>query len=205
MMDVQMVDIEKVIPYSKNPRKNAKAIGPVKTSIEMYGFRQPLVLDKDMVIVVGHTRFEAAKQLGYKEVPCVVAKDLTKEQAKAYRIADNKSNEYAAWDIEFLKTEWEELKDYYTMDEVLLTPTDFATMLDTISGENDPDEMWDGMPEHLQDGKSQLKCIVHFPTQQDRDNFFALLQQKYTDKTKYVWFPPQQNLDTSNKEFVPVE
>ena len=90
--------IGKIIPYHNNPRKNEDAIDAVAASIEEFGFQQPIVVDKDMVIIVGHTRYAAAKQLGLTKVPVVVAKDLSEEQARAYRLADNKTNELAKWD-----------------------------------------------------------------------------------------------------------
>lgn len=76
-------------PYDKNPRKNAKAVDAVAESIRQFGFKVPIVIDKDNVIVCGHTRWKASKKLGLEEVPCVVASDLTKEQIKAFRLADN--------------------------------------------------------------------------------------------------------------------
>lgn len=90
--------IGKIIPYHNNPRKNEDAIDAVAASIEEFGFQQPIVVDKDMVIIVGHTRYAAAKELGLATVPVVVAKNLSEEQARAYRLADNKTNELAKWD-----------------------------------------------------------------------------------------------------------
>ena len=88
-MKIEMRPIVKIFPYEKNPRKNDKAVKFVANSITQFGFRQPIVVDKDGVIIVGHTRWKAAKELGISEVPVHVA-DLTPEQARAYRIADNK-------------------------------------------------------------------------------------------------------------------
>jgi len=102
--------IDTIRPYDKNPRKNDAAVHAVADSIRAYGFRQPVVVDRDGVIVVGHTRWKAAKMLGLAEVPVHVA-DLTPEQAKAYRIADNRLNEIATWDAELLPGELIELKD----------------------------------------------------------------------------------------------
>ena len=104
-MEVKNINIGDIVPYEDNPRKNAEAVQVVMNSIEEFGFRQPIVLDKDNVIIVGHTRFEAAKRLGYKEVPCVIAADMTEEEARAYRLADNKTNEYAEWDLQLLNGE----------------------------------------------------------------------------------------------------
>ena len=101
----------KLKPYEKNPRYNESSVGPVAESIKQYGFRVPLVLDKNNVIVCGHTRFLAAKQLGMTEVPCVIADDLTEAQIKAYRIADNKTADFSIWDNKLLLEELTELVD----------------------------------------------------------------------------------------------
>jgi site-specific DNA-methyltransferase (adenine-specific) len=104
-MEVKNVSVKDIVPYENNPRKNADAVQVVMNSIREFGIKQPLVIDENNVIVVGHTRFEAAKRLGYTEVPCVVASDLTEDQINAYRIADNKTAEYASWDVELLNKE----------------------------------------------------------------------------------------------------
>ena len=97
-MQVQTWKIEDVHPYHNNPRNNAAAVKPVANSIKEFGWQQPIVVDKQGTIIVGHTRYKAAKQLKLKEVPVVVADNLTEEQVKAYRIADNSTGEVAAWD-----------------------------------------------------------------------------------------------------------
>lgn len=110
-MHVLLVATERVIPYARNPRKNNAAVAKVAASIKEYGFRQPIVVDKDMVVIVGHTRLLAAQQLGIAEVPVHVAEGLTPAQVKAYRIADNRTHEEAEWDDELLAIELGELKE----------------------------------------------------------------------------------------------
>jgi ParB family chromosome partitioning protein len=95
--------------YEKNPRKNDKAVDPVAESIKEFGFKVPIIIDKDNVIVAGHTRLRAAKKLGMKTVPCIVADDLTPDQIKAFRLADNKVSEFAEWDIDLLTSELKEI------------------------------------------------------------------------------------------------
>lgn len=92
------MDIRKIKPYKKNPRNNKKAVKYVAKSIEEFGFRSPIIVDKNHVIICGHTRYSAAKKLGLTDVPVIVADDLTDEQVKAYRLADNKVSEKATWD-----------------------------------------------------------------------------------------------------------
>lgn len=90
--------IEEVVPYENNPRNNDKAVKFVANSIKQFGFKVPIIIDKNGVIVAGHTRLKAAKKLGMKMVPCIVADDLNEEQVKAFRLADNKTGEAAGWD-----------------------------------------------------------------------------------------------------------
>lgn len=109
-MQIEQWPIERPTPYSRNPRKNERAVAKVKASIQEFGFKQPIVVDKEGVIIVGHTRHKAAYELGMREVPVVIARDLTPAQVKAYRIADNRSNEEATWDAELLTLELDDLK-----------------------------------------------------------------------------------------------
>ena len=90
--------ISDVKPYPHNPRDNDDAVGGVAKSLQEFGWQQPIVVDKNRVIIVGHTRWKAAKQLKLKSIPVVVANNLTPEQVKAYRLADNKTGEKAIWD-----------------------------------------------------------------------------------------------------------
>ena len=102
IIEKKLADIK---PYEKNPRKNDEAVKYVAESIRQFGFRVPIVIDKNNVIVAGHTRYKASKELGLDTVPCVVADDLTEEQIKAYRLADNKVSEQATWDLDLLDGE----------------------------------------------------------------------------------------------------
>ena len=114
MMDIKMVKIDDIVPYENNPRHNADAIEPVKESIRQFGFKVPMILDKENVIVTGHTRYEAAKALGMTEVPVIYAVDLSQEQVRAFRIADNKTADYSMWDNKKLLEELEGLDDFFT-------------------------------------------------------------------------------------------
>jgi hypothetical protein len=97
-MKVELIEIGRVIPYARNPRRNENAITKVAASIKEYGFRQPIVVDEEMVIIAGHTRLQAAQSLGLKKVPVHIADGLTLAQIKAYRLADNRTHEDAEWD-----------------------------------------------------------------------------------------------------------
>lgn len=108
-MKIEQININEIKPYAKNPRKNDNAVMTVVKSIQEYGFQQPIVVDKDMTIVVGHTRYRAAKHLSLQTVPVLVADNLTPDQVQAYRIMDNRSNENAEWDNGLLVEELQEV------------------------------------------------------------------------------------------------
>ena len=97
--------LDSIRPYPGNPRRNDLAVDAVATSLREFGFRQPIVVDDDGVIIAGHTRFKAALQLGLAEVPVHVATGLTPAQTKAYRLADNRTAAIATWDDDALVTE----------------------------------------------------------------------------------------------------
>ena len=130
-MDIKVQKTEDLIPYEKNPRHNEGAITAVAKSIEKFGFKVPIVVDASNVIVNGHTRLKAAKYLGLKEVPTIIADDLTPEQIKAFRLADNKVGEIATWDEELLNAELDELADL----DLDFDMTEFGFDLPDIEGE----------------------------------------------------------------------
>ena len=111
-MDVVLKKLTDITPYEKNPRKNDEAVKYVAESIKQFGFKVPIVIDRNGVIVAGHTRYKAAKKLSMDEVPCIVADDLTDEQIKAFRLADNKVAEKAEWDFYLLAEELNDLFDF---------------------------------------------------------------------------------------------
>lgn len=110
-MHIQEVLLEDLREYENNPRNNDGAVQAVADSIKEFGFKVPIVIDRDNVIVAGHTRLKAARLLGLETVPCIVADDLTPEQVKAYRLADNKTGELAEWDFSALEMELAELSE----------------------------------------------------------------------------------------------
>lgn len=110
-MNVKEINIKDIRPYEKNPRKNNSAVAYVAESIKQFGFKVPIIIDKNNIIVAGHTRYKAAKKLGINTVPVIIADDLTDEQIKAFRLADNKVAEQAEWDIDLLNEELEEIFD----------------------------------------------------------------------------------------------
>lgn len=110
-MNIIDLSVDELIPYENNPRKNDEAVDKVALSISAFGFKVPIVIDANNVIVTGHTRLKAAKKLGLKTVPCIKADDLNEKQIKAFRLADNKVAEFSEWDEEKLMKELEALDD----------------------------------------------------------------------------------------------
>ena len=112
-MEIVNKKLEELKPYENNPRLNDESVEYVANSIKEFGFKVPIVIDTDNVIVAGHTRYKASQKLGLKEVPCIVADDLTPTQIKAFRLADNKVAEKSDWNFGSLS---EELKDLEGLD-----------------------------------------------------------------------------------------
>lgn len=109
--------IDEIRPYEKNPRNNKEAVKYVKNSIKEFGFKVPIVIDSQGVIVAGHTRYKASLELGLEVVPCIVADDLTPKQIKAFRLADNKTAEIATWDFDLLEGELFDLNINFDMSD----------------------------------------------------------------------------------------
>lgn len=130
---IEYRESNKIYPYMNNPRFNDAAVEKVAMSLKEYGWQQPIVVDCDGVIVVGHTRWKAACGLGMKTCPVVVAKDLTPEQVKAYRIADNRTGELADWDVELLEMEFNGLADVEY--DIALTGFDMETARPDADGQ----------------------------------------------------------------------
>ena len=123
-MEIIYKSTKEIKPYENNPRNNNEAVEKVAVSITDYGFRVPIIIDSNNVIVAGHTRYKAALKIGCESVPCIVIDDLTPEQIRAYRLVDNKTAEYSSWDFEMLEKELKSLDidisddDFYTDETV---------------------------------------------------------------------------------------
>ncbi len=141
-ISIELRDIDSIRPYENNPRVNDPAVDAVAASLREFGFRQPIVVDTDGVIVCGHTRYKAAQRLGLKKVPVHVATDLTPEQIRAYRIADNKTADLATWDYEILPIELSQLTDAgFDMEAFGFDESELVKLLNTEAeqGLTDPD------------------------------------------------------------------
>jgi DNA modification methylase len=143
-MKIELWPINRVTPYDRNPRINDSAVDYVAASIRAFGFRQPIVVDTNGVIVVGHTRWKAAQKLGLTQVPVHVAQDLTPEQIKAYRIADNKTNELGEWDATLLPLELADLQALnFDLSLLGFSSDELSEWLDpgVQTGQCDPDDI----------------------------------------------------------------
>ena len=141
-MDIQLINPTQLLPYERNPRNNEDTIETVAKSIQEFGFRQPIVVDEEMVILAGHTRHQASLELELEQVPVHIAKGLDEAQKRSFRIMDNKSAEMSTWDRDMLKAELSEIANFdfdmtltgFTLDEIARLGGDhimeFATEVD---------------------------------------------------------------------------
>lgn len=159
-MQVKTVSIDKIKPYENNPRNNDDAVDAVANSIKEFVWQQPIVVDNGGVIIAGHTRYKAAKQLRLKEVPIVVADNLTKEQVNAYRLADNKSGELATWDDDELQEELDKILDIDMTDFGfdLETELEDDEVIDDDYEEEVPEEPKSKLGQVYQLGRHRLMC-----------------------------------------------
>ena len=158
-MLIKEMDVDKLIPYTRNPRNNKGAVAKVAASIKEYGFRQPIVVDSEMVVVAGHTRLAAAWSLNLGKVPVHIADNLTEAQIQAYRIMDNRSHEDAEWDNELLAVELGDLLESdFDLDLTGFTQDEIAQLLDdkSLTGELEGE---DDAPETPADPKTKLGDI----------------------------------------------
>ena len=144
-MKIETVSVDKIIPYARNPRNNEHAVAKVAGSIKEFGWQQPIVVDKEYVIVAGHTRLLAAQQLGMKEIPVKIADDLTAAQIKAFRIADNRTHEESEWIDDLLALELIEIRDMgYDLEITGFDPDELDKLL---AGDSDGLTDEDAVPE----------------------------------------------------------
>jgi len=125
-MEIIERNIEELIPYENNPRNNDAAVEYVANSIKEFGFKNPIIIDRDNVIVAGHTRLKAAEKLGIVKVPTIMADDLTDEQVQAFRLADNKVSEFSGWNFSFLEQELNELESIFDMEDFGFNDPDYT-------------------------------------------------------------------------------
>lgn len=151
-MQVKQISVKEIKPYEDNPRYNDEAVQYVKESIKQFGFKVPLVISEDGIIVTGHTRYKASLELGLETIPCIIADDLTEEQISAFRIADNKVGEISEWDEGLLLEELKALEEFNFEDFGF---TEYE--LKALENSFDVDDFGD-LDDYEEPEKTYLKC-----------------------------------------------
>jgi len=199
MLSIEYKATGELVPYVNNSRTHSEQqVQQVAASIKEFGFTNPILIDEDGGIIAGHGRLLAAQLLGLSDVPTITLKGLTEAQKKAYVIADNKLALNSGWDSELLKIELDALKESdFNLDAIGFEESELLNLLLGVEqGELDTDEEWTDMPEFDQpDATSFRKLIVHFDTPEDAAEFFSIIGQSDTGKTKSTWFPEKERND----------
>lgn len=181
-MKIEYKNIDEIIPYENNPRNNEEAVEYVANSIKEFGFKVPIIVDKDNVIVTGHTRLKAAKSLGLEKVPVIYADDLTEEQIKAFRIADNKTGEKAGWDLDKLKIELEDID--FDMTDFGFGDFELSMLTEDMEPEPYDDDVIKEYSEHSEDNLASKRVIITYSTE-DEEEFLKKLFN--TDDLKVLY------------------
>lgn len=166
-VEITYKKLSEIHPYEKNPRVNDNAVDAVEESISQYGFQNPIIIDKKGEIIAGHTRYKAAKNMGLAEVPCVVAKNLSDAQARAYRIADNKTSDFSIWDNKLLLKELDELQE---ID------------IDLFTGFDDSDSLFEDVLDEKEKGavcENDYGCIYEVTFQSEEENKIEQIKEAW--------------------------
>lgn len=166
-LEITYKNIDEIIPYENNPRKNDEAVQYVANSIKEFGFKVPIIIDKDGVIVAGHTRYKAANELGLKEVPVILADDLTEDQIKAFRIADNKVGEKAGWDLDKLKLELDDINLDIDMTEFGFGDFEISMLTEDMDPEGYDDDLINAYSENADDYLARKRVIITYTAEQE--------------------------------------
>jgi ParB-like chromosome segregation protein Spo0J len=184
-MQTETVAIGSVIPYARNPRRNGAAVSKVAASLREFGWRQPIVVDEQMVVVAGHTRLEAARTLNMEEVPIHIAAGLTPEQIKAYRLADNRVGQEAEWDQELLRLELGELETAgFDLDLTGFHPSEFVVDeidYSVLEGESEIEGALDEM-------EAGVKRAIQIEFESEHYEEAQALVKWWRDKKAYVGY-----------------
>ena len=212
-MNIKTLSIKDVIPYSANPRAN-QSVEKVARSLQEFGFQQPIVCDEDNVIIVGHTRFAAAQKLGFEEVPVLYA-NLSPEKAKAYRIADNRTNQDGDWDFALLTKELEDLlAGQFDLSSLGFEETELESFLSVDNANVDwfnEDDHWQDMPsfDHS-DLKPYRTVVIHVRDADGLSDLSSLIGQEIKDNPQEkrngvpvssIWHPIRENEKLKDKGY----
>jgi|TARA_A100001391_G_scaffold205129_1_gene203671 hypothetical protein len=206
-MNINLVDISEIKPYENNPRIKSN-ITKVAESIKKFGFQQPIVVDRQNIIIVGHSRYEASKQLNLQKIPVLVAENMSAEDVKAYRIADNRTNQDSEWDFPKLNKEFGDLLDMnFDLTELGFDEKEIENMI-TFKGDEtyfDSDmarEHWTEMPDFIhEDNKPYRTIFLHFDDDKQVEEFAQMINQIITDKTKTIYFKEREQRVLKDKVY----
>ena len=204
MLKIEEKKIKEIKENIENPRKhNSKQVEQIANSILEFGFTNPILVDKNLQIIAGHGRYLAAKKLRMSTVPVIALENLTEQQIKALTIADNKLGMNSVWDEDLLWKQIRELTDIKY--DINLLGFDEEQIIPYIQDENLVNnilEEWQDMPAYDQeDLTAHRTMLVHFENDEDVLEFSKIVKQKFTEKTKYIWYPKQINMETESKRY----
>ena len=177
-MNIVNKKIEELIPYENNPRNNEKAIDYVANSIKKFGFKVPLVIDKNNVIVTGHTRYKASQKLGLKEIPCIVADDLTDKQIKAFRIADNKTNDMAEWNDDLLSIELKDVIEDIDMTDFGFGDFELSMLMDDMEPDTYDEDLIKQYSENAESFLENKRIIITYKTEEETEFLKNLIKEE---------------------------
>ena len=174
-MDIKYYSPDQLKPYEKNPRKNLN-VDKVANSLKEFGFQQPIVVDKGMVVIVGHTRLEASKKLGLKEVPVLIA-DISPEKAKAYRITDNRLNQDSSWDYKLLNFEMGDLMDnHYDLNNLGFDETEIEKIVAFVPTFEKANDLVEEITKDIQAPMSQVRMVQLFLNSENEPMFKKMVE-----------------------------
>jgi ParB-like chromosome segregation protein Spo0J len=201
-LQVAYLPLTEIAPSERNARTHSKEqIAQLVASISEFGWTNPILIDEDRAIIAGHGRLEAARAAGLPDVPTITLTGLSAAQKRALAIADNKLALNAGWDDEMLRVELSDLG----VEGFDLGLIGFSKMeLDQILAPDiDPRDEWQGMPEFEQgDMDSFRSLVVHFSDQEAVDAFAQAIDQDFTSKAKFIWYPKQQRQDVADQRYM---
>lgn len=198
---MKIVQASDVTPYSRNARTHSDAqITQITNSIRAFGFTNPLLIDDQNVLIAGHGRLAAARQLGMAQLPAIVLEGLSDADKQALRIADNKIALNSGWDDALLRTELADLRDVGF--DMSLTGFGEMETDQLFAPDVDPNAEWEGMPEFEQQDRMAFRTVkVHFRDAAAVADFARLIGQTFTDQTKWTWFPQEERTDNTTVRY----
>jgi len=202
-LQVEYRSLDVLTPFARNARTHTSAqIDQLASSLREFGFTNPILIDENNTIIAGHGRVLAAHKLKLERVPTISLQHLTETQRKAYSIADNQHALNSTWDYGILSEELEELTGFsFDLSALGFDDAKYAQTLSFGEEGNDLNELWQDMPEFINDKEGFRKLTVHFLDQESVDAFQQLTGLPLTDKTRATWYPHREIDRDADKEY----